>query len=154
LAELGGRAEYLVKGRYVESATLNEILSEDQRAAELREHMPGKNRDVIRDLRIRLGELISKEIAAGREEDTRLLLSRSGGDAPASGERDPRHEVDPVSVAFLVDDDEAGELERAVREVAEGWPGRVELGIRGPMAPWDFVSVRCGPSASRPTASL
>jgi hypothetical protein len=135
LAELEGRAEYLVEGRYVETAILNEVLSAAPEAADLREQVPGKDPAARRDLRIRLGELISKVIAVGREEDTRLLLACAGGRAVASGQR----ELDPVYVAFLVEEDEADELERAVQEVARGWEGRVELGVRGPIAPWDFV---------------
>jgi Gas vesicle synthesis protein GvpL/GvpF len=142
LDELEERAEYLVRGRYVESAVLNEILSENSEAAQLREQIRGKDPDATRELRMRIGELINNAIAAKREEDTRLLLSRTADHTVASLVREPTHELDAVHVAFLVETSEADELERVAGELGEEWEGRVELHVRGPMAAWDFVGAR------------
>jgi hypothetical protein len=145
LHQLEGRTEYLVKGRYVERTILQEILSQNPEAAELREQLQGQDPDVTREQRIRLGELINNAIAAKREEDTHLLVSRVAGQVEASFAREPTHELDSVYVAFLVEESQAYELEQAVEEVAEDWEGRVELTVRGPMAPWDFVGSRQEP---------
>lgn len=146
LEELDGRAEYLVKGRYIEQVILEEILSQDHTAAQLRRRIPGADADATRGMRIRLGELISNSIAAKREEDTRLLLSAMESHSEASFVRDPTHELDAVHVAFLLDVSKANELERAAGELGGRWEGRVELRILGPMAPYDFVGGRPGTS--------
>ena len=57
----------------------------------------------------------------------------------ASGARVATNEMDAVYVAFLIEAGQAGELERVVRDLSDRWQGRVELQVRGPMAPYDFV---------------
>jgi hypothetical protein len=139
LDQLDGRAEYVVKGRYVERALLNEILSEDSGAARLSEQVRGKDEDATRDLRMQLGELINDQVAAKREKDTRLLLSAMADHCDASVVREPTHEMDAAYVAFLIPMDQADDVERVVDELADRWEGRVELRVLGPMAPYDFV---------------
>ncbi len=139
LEQLDGRVEYLVKARYEERAIMEEILSEDSEAAQLRDQIRGADPDATRDLRIRLGELISNAVAAKREEDTRLLLSAMEDHCEVSFVREPTHELDAVHVAFLVDTDMADELERVVEHLGNRWEGLVELRVLGPMAPYDFV---------------
>src|SRR5436190_1377496 len=73
LSELDGRAEYVVKGRYVQEAILDEVLSKNKRAARLADKIRGKNPDATRDARIQLGEMINEGVSAKREEDTRVL---------------------------------------------------------------------------------
>jgi Gas vesicle synthesis protein GvpL/GvpF len=145
LQELEGRTEYLVKGRYAEQAILQEILSESPEATSLRDQLQGRDPDATREARIQLGELINNAIAAKREEDTNLLVSRAADHVVATFLREPTHELDAVYAAFLVDETKADELEQAVEEAAEDWDGRVELTLRGPMAPWDFVGTRQEP---------
>lgn len=142
LEELEGRAEYLVKGRYAEGAILAEILSEDPEAAELAEQTRGQDPDATREQRIRLGELINNAVSDKREQDTHALVSRVADLAAASFVREPTHELDAVYAAFLVEDDAAEEFERTVQDMGQGWEGRVELSLHGPMAPWDFVGAR------------
>jgi hypothetical protein len=139
LDELDGRAEYVVKGRYVERAILKEILSEDPDAARLSEQIQGRDQDATRDLRMRLGELISDEVAARRDKDTRLLLSAMADHCEASVIREPTHELDAVYAAFLIPMDQADEVERVADQLGSRWEGRIELRVLGPMAPYDFV---------------
>jgi hypothetical protein len=145
LQELEGRAEYLVKGRYVEGAILQEILSDNPEATELAEQIRGHDPDATREQRIQLGEIINNAIAVKREEDTRSLVSRVTDHVAASFVREPTHELDAVYAAFLVEDDDAEEFEQAVQEMGRDWEGQVELSLRGPMAPWDFVGARQEP---------
>jgi hypothetical protein len=56
-----------------------------------------------------------------------------------SGVRVATNELDAVYVAFLIEASQVGELERVVQDLGDRWRGRVELTIRGPMAPYDFV---------------
>jgi hypothetical protein len=139
LEQLEGRAEYVVKGQYVESAILNEILSEDSEAARLREQISGQDADATREERIRLGEIISNAVAAKREQDTQELLSAMEEHAVASVVRDPTDELEAVNIAFLVEEDKAEDLDQEIEDLGADWDGRVELRVLGPMAPYDFV---------------
>jgi Gas vesicle synthesis protein GvpL/GvpF len=139
LGELEGRTEYVVKGQYAESAILEEILSQDSEAADLREQISGRDADATREERIRLGEIISSAVAAKRDQDTQQLVSALGDLAVASLVRDPADELEAVNVAFLVEEDQADDLELRIDDLSAGWDGRVELRVLGPMAPYDFV---------------
>jgi Gas vesicle synthesis protein GvpL/GvpF len=140
LEQLEGRVEYLVKGRYMERAILEEILSEDSGAAQLREQIRGADADATRELRIQLGEIVNNAVAAAREQATRQFLDAMKDHCDASLVRDPTHELDAVNVALLIDASEADELERIVEELANQWEGLVQLRALGPMAPYDFVA--------------
>jgi Gas vesicle synthesis protein GvpL/GvpF len=139
LQQLEGRVEYVVRGRYAEQAILEEILSGNSRAARLRDRIRGADPDATRELRIELGEIVNEAIAKKRTADTRLLMSAMKDHCVASGARVATSEMDAVYAAFLIEADKAGELERVVTDLSDRWQGRVELTIRGPMAPYDFV---------------
>src|SRR5256886_767422 len=140
LSELDGRAEYVVKGRYVEEAVLDEVLSNNKRAARLADKIRGKNPDATRDARIQLGEMINEGVSAKREEDTRVLGNAMKGHCVASVVREPTHELDAAHVAFLVDTDKEGDMERVIENLAHDWQGWIEVRLIGPMAAYDFVN--------------
>ncbi len=141
LRELEGRAQYVVKGRYVEDAVLNEVLSENQEADELRRQIKeAGDEDATRNLRIRLGEIVNQAVTAKREQDTRHAGDVLEPYCEASNVREPTHEEDAVNVAVLVETDRQKELEEALSELAREWEGRVTLRLLGPMAPYDFVA--------------
>jgi hypothetical protein len=139
LRQLEGRAEYIVRGRYAEQAILEEVLSENSRAARLRDRIGGADPDATRELRIQLGEIINNTVADKRQADTRLLLAAMKDHSAASVVRAATNELDAVYVAFLIEVAQAGELERVVQDLSGRWRERVELQVRGPMAPYDFV---------------
>lgn len=139
LGELEDRAEYVVKGRYDQDAILAEVLADDPEAERLRGEIRGADPAITRDARIALGERLSQGIAARREADTRALGDRMNGLCAASLVRDPTHDLDAVHVAFLIDVDQAGQLDEVVADLAAQWGGRVNLGVLGPMAAYDFV---------------
>ena len=140
LAELEGQVQYLVKGRYDEGAVLHEVLSENPEAARLRDQIRADGgEDATRDLRIRLGEIISEAVAAKREADTRRLGDMLAPLAVATSVREPSHEMDAVNVALLVETAKGDDLDRAVNELGQEWGDRVEVRLLGPMAPYDFV---------------
>jgi Gas vesicle synthesis protein GvpL/GvpF len=139
LGQLEGRVQYIVRGRYAEQAILEEILSEDSRAARLRDRIRGADPDATRELRIELGEIINNTIAKKRQADTQLLLSAMKEHCVASGVRAETSELDAAYAAFLIEADQTDELDRVVQDLADRWQGRVELNVRGPMAPYDFV---------------
>lgn len=139
LEELDGLAEYVVKGRYVERAILNEVLSENRDAARLRDQIRGADSDATRNARIQLGEIIHNAITQKREQDTRALGNAMAEHCEASLVRDPTHERDAVHVAFLVRVGQEKDIERVVKDLGAKWEGRVELRLLGPMAAYDFV---------------
>lgn len=139
LAQLEGLAEYIVRGRYVEQVVLEEILSEDAKAARLREQIRDMDPDAARELRIQLGEIINNAIAEKRNADTQSLISALKDHCSGSVVRPATDELDAVYVALLVAGDKTDELQRVVGDFGERWDGRVELQVRGPMAPYDFV---------------
>ncbi len=141
LRELEGRAQYVVSGRYVEDAVLNEVLSENQEADELRQQIKAAgDEDATRNLRLRLGEIVNQAVTAKREQDTRHAGEVLEPYCEASNVREPAHEEDAVNAAILVETDRQKELEEALSELAREWEGRVTLRLLGPMAPYDFVA--------------
>lgn len=139
LRDLDGRAEYVIKGRYVEDALLEEILSESPQAERLRTQLHGKEPDATRDQRIQLGELINNAVDQKRQKDTQVLGKAMTDHCVASAVREPTHERDAAHVAFLVDESQEDGMEMAIEDLARKWDGRVELRLMGPMAAYDFV---------------
>lgn len=139
LEQIEGMAEYIVRGRYAEHAILEEVLSENSAAARLRDQLRGKDSDATRSLRIQLGEIINQAVTEKRDSDTRALVSTMRDHCADSVVRAATNEMDAVYVAFLLETDQAGELKRIVGDFGDRWQGRVELQVRGPMAPYDFV---------------
>ena len=139
LRQLEGRAEYVVRGRYAEQAILEEILSENSKAARLRDRIRGADPDATRKLRIQLGEIVNNAVADKRQADTRVLLDAMKGHSVNSFVRTATNELDALYVAFLIEVGKADELEQVVQDLGDRWQGRVELSVRGPMAPYDFV---------------
>jgi hypothetical protein len=140
LAELEGRAEYLVKGRYVQAAVLAEVLSENKRAARLRDRIRGKDPHATRRERIQLGQIINNAVTAKRQADTRLLGNALQRHVVASAVREPTHELDAVHAAFLAETGHECRIRQAVQDLARHWEGRIELRLLGPMAPYDFAA--------------
>jgi hypothetical protein len=139
LEELEGRAEYVVRGRYVEHAVLREVLTENDEAARLAEQTKDADENASRDVRMRLGEIISNAIASKRERDTATVVGALSEHAAGAVVREPTHELDAVYAAFLVATDEAPELEKALDQLRGDWDGRVEFRLLGPLAAYDFV---------------
>jgi hypothetical protein len=142
LADLDGRVQYVLRGRYAEEVLLPEILAANPDAAELAEQIRGADPDAARDVMIQLGEIIGQAVAARREEDTQVVGDRVEGHCAASAVRDPSHELDAVNAAFLVDAEQEKELRQIVADLAEEWRGRVELSLLGPMAAYDFAGAQ------------
>jgi hypothetical protein len=139
LQQLEGHAEYVVRGRYVEDAILREVLSEDQRAAQLRDQIRGADEEATRELRIQLGEILSDAVTAKREQDTRALGDAVADNVAASVVRPPTHDLDAMNIAFLVETSAADDLEETVAALADDWSDRIELRLIGPVAAYDFV---------------
>ncbi|TDD09382.1 GvpL/GvpF family gas vesicle protein [Nonomuraea deserti] len=139
LDELEGRAQYVIKGRYVERAVLTEIMEERPDLAELREQLKDQPEEATRDARIQIGEIVDQAINAKREADTQAVLDAVTPVSTLTSLRDPSHELDAVHLAVLVETAREDELEQALDKIAERWAGRVELRLLGPLAAYDFI---------------
>jgi hypothetical protein len=139
LADLEGRIEYVVKGRYAEQVILAEVIEQNAEAARLREQIRGRPEAETHQARMRLGELVYQEVGARRQADSQRLIGDLAPYCAATAMREPTHHLDAVHVAFLVEDSRRPEFEEAVAEAVREWKGRAELRLLGPMAPWDFV---------------
>ncbi|MFD8098872.1 GvpL/GvpF family gas vesicle protein [Nocardia fluminea] len=140
LAELEGRGQFVIKGRYVEDTLLRELLEENAEAARLREEIRDKPPDATRNARIALGELINQAIEAKRAEDTRTVVAELERLEPLVNQRAPTDDEDAVHLAVLIELDRQPELEETLRGLAENWDDRVEVNLLGPMAAYDFVA--------------
>ncbi|WP_236787893.1 GvpL/GvpF family gas vesicle protein [Amycolatopsis sp. GM8] len=139
LDQLDGKAEYVIRGRYVEQAILDEILGENQELAGLREAIRGKPEDATRNERIALGEKINNAVAAKRENDTKKVTDALAPFEVQLSVREPTHEEDAVQLACLADLAQQSGIEEAVGELAREWEGRVTVRLLGPLAAYDFV---------------
>jgi len=139
LEELEGRAQYVVKGRYVENAILREIIEENEQAGKLLGAIRDQPEETTRDARMALGEIVSNAIEAKRDEDTRTVVEALDSLSVSVNVREPTHEEEAAQVAVLVEVARQEELEKAVGELAEQWDGRVDMRLLGPLAAYDFV---------------
>jgi gas vesicle protein GvpL/GvpF len=139
LAELEGKAEYVIKGRYDEDALFNEILAENEQVAQLREAIRDKPEDATRNERIALGEQINNAIAAKREADTETAARALTELGVLVNVREPTHEEDAVHIAVLAETAKQADLEAVADRLAQHWDGRVAVRLLGPLAPYDFV---------------
>ncbi|QYN38090.1 GvpL/GvpF family gas vesicle protein [Pseudonocardia sp. DSM 110487] len=139
LDQLEGRAEFIVKGRYEHDAVLREVVDESDDLAQLREQIGGQPEEATRNARIALGEAVYNAIEAKRERDTAKLTNALTGTVVEVNVRPATHEEDAVHLACLVETDRQGEFQSAVDEIAREWDGRIEMRVRGPLAPYDFV---------------
>lgn len=139
LGELEGKAEYVLKGRYVEAAILKEILTENPKLSDLRDAIRGKPEDATRNERIALGEAINNAIAAKREADTQAMANALTDLGVVLNVREPTHEEDALHIACLAETANQADLEATIDRVARDWDGRVNLRLLGPLAPYDFV---------------
>ncbi|MEU9833109.1 GvpL/GvpF family gas vesicle protein [Streptosporangium sp. NPDC048047] len=140
LEELEGRAEYVIKGRYVEPVIIREVLDENPEAERLREEVRGQPEEATWDARIRLGQMIGEAVAAKRDADTQELVDAVAPLCVAVSVREPTHEQDAAYVAVLVDEERQDEFDEALDDLGDRWAGRIGLRLLGPLAPYDFVA--------------
>ncbi|WIX75119.1 GvpL/GvpF family gas vesicle protein [Amycolatopsis carbonis] len=142
LEQLEGMAEYVVRARYDEQAILREILSENDRMAQLAEAIRGKPEDATRNERMALGEQITQAIEAKRAVDTQLVADALTELVAEFAPRQPTHDEEAVHLAVLAETDRQDDLEAAIGELATEWDGRVAVRLLGPLAAYDFVVTR------------
>lgn len=139
LDSLEGRAQFTLTGRYEQDAVLREVLEGDEEIRALREKVRELPEDASYYDRVRLGELIVRELEQRRETEGSDIVGRLEPFAIAVVSNQLAAPEDVVNVAFLVERDRQEEFENAVEGIGGELVGRVRLRLLGPVAPYDFV---------------
>jgi len=139
LESLEGRAQFTLTGRYEQDAVLREVLEGDEEIRALREKVRELPEDASYYDRVRLGELIVRELEQRRETEGASIVERLEPLAVATVTNQLASPEDVVNVAFLVERDRQEEFENAVEAIGEELVGRVRLRLLGPVAPYDFI---------------
>ena len=139
LEALAGRRQLNLRATYHEAALLQEVVAENPDVAALRERTRGLPDDVAHADRIRLGELVSREVEAKRDEDAGTVMDLVLPHVVSYAARHGKGIDHLLDVAFLVDDDRRGSFEDALESLAEAWHERVRFQLVGPVPPYDFV---------------
>jgi Gas vesicle synthesis protein GvpL/GvpF len=130
-----------LKVYYDEDAVLREILASEPEAQKLREAINEGSEEATRDVRIRLGELISKAIEQRRERDSADILERLKPSSLAAVAEPLEKEFMVMNVPFLVERDRQQEFEEAVDEIAQERQERIRFRLIGPMPAYSFLEV-------------
>jgi len=139
LESLEGRAQFTLTGRYEQDAVLREVLEGDEEIRALREKVRELPEDASYYDRVRLGELIVRELKQRQETEGTGIVERLEPLAVATVTNQLASPEDVVNVAFLVERDRQEEFENAVEGIGEELVGRIRLRLLGPVAPYDFI---------------
>ena len=139
ISELSGLVQFTVRGRYVASAHLREIVEDDPAIRELRDALQGVEDDAGYPERLRLGELVNDAVVQKREADAEVLVDALKPGVVATAGHQLAGEDSAVDMAFLVERQRRADFERAVDDLGEQWRERVQLRLIGPLAPYDFL---------------
>jgi hypothetical protein len=139
LAELAGKVQLSVRAFYDEDRLLAGIVERSPEIAQLRERVKGQPGAAAYYDQIRLGELVSAEVAAARAADTQLVLDRLQPLAVDVSTEEPGTAEMAVNAAFLVQADRVEEFSSAVGALAEEVGDRLRIRFVGPMPPYSFA---------------
>jgi hypothetical protein len=132
-------AQFTVRARYVRDVALAEIVSENPEVARLREATAGQSEDASHFDRIRLGELVVKDLRRKASGDSTAIVNALAPLARETVTREASQADDVVELAALVDRDSQERFEQEVENLAKKSAGRITFRLLGPQAPYDFV---------------
>jgi hypothetical protein len=141
LKKVEGWVQMTLKVYYDEDAVLREILENEPEARKLREAMNEGSEEATRDVRVRLGELISKAIEQRRERDSADILEHLKPASIAAVVDPLEKEFMVLNAPFLVERERQQEFEEAVDEVAQERQERLRFRLLGPMPAYSFLEV-------------
>lgn len=147
LNALAGRVQLGVKGEYDEEHLLREVVRSSPQVAALRERVMALPENASYYERIRLGELVSAEVARRRQQDGALALARLEKLAVASQAEELSSPDGAFNLAFLVDSQGVDKFSQAVGRLREELGERVTLRYVGPLPPYSFVEPDLGAEA-------
>lgn len=137
--ELGDLVQFTVRGTYRQDRVLKDIVRERPDIARLREQIKDMPGQAGLDHQVRLGEMVSQELAVRRQADAQVLMDALAPLATASTEGAANDER-AVDASFLVHAAERSEFEAAAEDLAREWAERIDLRLLGPLAPYDFAA--------------
>jgi gas vesicle protein GvpL/GvpF len=140
LADLEGRVQYTVKGRYEQDVVLREVLEDDEDLRALQEHVRSLPEDASYYDRVKLGELVVAALEQRREADAAELYDRLEALAVAVVPHQPSQPEDVIDAALLIARTDIEAFGEAIEGLGEAWSGRIRFRLLGPLAPYDFVS--------------
>lgn len=140
LADLEGRVQYTVKGRYEQDVVLREVLEHDQELRALQERVRTLPEDASYYDRVKLGELVVAALEERREADAADLYDRLEALAVAVVAHPPAQPEDVIDAALLIDRADVEAFGEAVEALGDAWSGRIRFRLLGPLAPYDFVA--------------
>ena len=134
-----GRVQLTLKAEYLSDAVLREIMADNPEIRALREQTQGLDEMAARDLRVRLGELVSIALEALRQRDAAAIVERLGAIADAYTIGPLESEFMVVNAPFLVERDRMPQFEEAAAALAEEQAQRMHMTLLGPMPAYDFI---------------
>ena len=140
LAELEGRVQFTLKGRYEQEIVLREVIEEDQEIRALQERVSALPEDAAYYDRVKLGELVVAALEQRREVDATELYEQLETIAVAVAPHQPIQPEDVIDAALLIDRADVEAFGQVVDRLGEAWSGRIRFRLLGPLAPYDFVS--------------
>jgi Gas vesicle synthesis protein GvpL/GvpF len=135
------RLQMTLKVYYRQDAVLQEIVDSVPEIAQLRETMREGPEEATRDVRARLGELVSNAVEQLRQRDSAEILERLKPVSVAAVVEGLEKEFMVLNVPFLVERGRQQEFEDAVEEVAQERQERMSFRLLGPMPAYNFIDV-------------
>ncbi len=139
LRQLESRSQFVLQAVYDEQQILSEVVTSTRAVADLRALTKDLPEDAAYGERVRLGELVGREVDARRHIDAESLLEQV---LPVTD----AHVLRPVSglervvdAAVLVHDERREQFEHRLEVLAEELHPRIRLRLMGPTAAYDFT---------------
>jgi hypothetical protein len=141
LERIDDRLQMTLKVYYRDDALLREIVENEPEIAQLREQMRDGSEEATRDVRVRLGELISNAVEQRRQVDAPEIVEHLKPVSLGAVDEGLEREFMVLNVPFLVERERQHEFEGAVEEVAKERQERMRFRLLGPMPPYNFIDV-------------
>jgi hypothetical protein len=139
LKQIDDRVQMTLKVYYHEDEVLREIVEKEPEIAQLREQMREGSEEATRDVRVRLGELVSNAVEQRRQRDGVDIVERLKSVSLGIVDGGLEREFMVLNAAVLIERERQQELEEAVEEVADERQERMRFRLLGPMPPYNFI---------------
>jgi gas vesicle protein GvpL/GvpF len=141
LKRLEGRLQLTLKVYYREDVVLREIVDSEPEIGQLREAIREGPEAATRNIRMRLGELVSNAVEQRRQRDAADILERLKPVSVAAVVEGLEKEFMVLHAPFLVERDRRQEFEETLEEVAQERQERMSFRLLGPMPAYNFIDV-------------
>ena len=131
--------QFTMKADYREDAVLQEIVESDPTIAQLREQTRGLDEITARDIRIRLGELVSIALEQVRQHDVEQIVERLRPFSVSFAVEPLESDFMALNAAFLVERSQIHEFDEAAASLAKAQAERIHFTLLGPMPAYNFV---------------